>query len=198
MPKAHPVGWGLWNRARYPAEPVEDDGSAPSVVGADGGDVVVDSPDVPPEVSLEVPSDAVVPPSGVAVPDGVDEAECPFVAETVAEGEEVSVGGGAEVVAPVGDAVGEGLGPGAVPVVGPGLVAGHGWGALGSSWTPEWGHRKRPRQSPAAATTPPAARWAARTRRRACTPARSRSRCLGSNATGSRSPCINCVNCRSK
>lgn len=150
------------------------------------------------EVFVGVPLDEVVPESGVAVPDGVDEAECPFVAETVAEGEEVLTGGGAEAVAPVGVAVGEGLGPGVVPVVGPGLVAGRGWGALGSSWTPEWGHRKRPRQSPAAARTPPAARRAARTRRRARTPARSRSRCRGSNAVGSRSPCINRVNCRSK
>lgn len=182
---------------RYPAEPAEFEGSAPSVMGADGGVVVaVESPDAPSD-------DEVEPESGVVVPDGVDEAGGPPVSEAVDEGSPVLPGGGgAEDVAPVAGALGVGLDHGVVPVPvpvpAPGLVAGHGRGAPGSPRTPAWGHRKRPRQRPAAARTPPAARRAARTRRRARTPARSRSRCRGSNAVGSRSPCINRVSCRSK
>ncbi|MEU9453407.1 hypothetical protein [Streptomyces sp. NPDC048277] len=192
---------------RYPAEPVDadawPDGSAVSVEGADGGDVVAVVPsDVLPAVLPDEPFDVppVVPAPGVAVEDGgaEEESERPLVAVSVAGGPEVPADGGAEVAAAEGGTVEEGLGPAVVLVLGPGLVAGHGCGALGSSRVPEWGHRRRPRPSPATARTPPAACCAALTRRRTCTPARSRSRCLGSNAVVSRSSCINCVNCRSK
>ncbi|MGY4981932.1 hypothetical protein ACWCYL_33140 [Streptomyces sp. 900105755] len=193
MPKTHPVGDG---DGRPAADYEPFDGSGLSVTGADGGDVVVELRD---ESAVAFP---VVPASGVelAVADeaevGVDEGVPPLVGDGVSSGAVVFSGGGAEVAAPEAGALGVRLGVGTGPVAG--LVAGQGCGALGSSRTSEWGHRNRHRPNPAAVRTAPAARWAARTRRRACTPARSRSRCRGSKAAGSRSSCIHCVNCRSK
>ncbi|MER6025374.1 hypothetical protein [Streptomyces sp. NPDC001851] len=108
-------------------------------------------------------------------------------------GEEGGPLGGSDVLGDVlGEVVGEALGTGV------GLVAGRGCGALGRSSVWPCGHRNRPRPSPATASTEPAARRAARTRRRARTPACSRLRCAVPKGAGSWALCMSRVSCRSK
>ena len=150
------------------------DGSAGWLAGAEAGAVVA----VPCEVAVAVadgggpPVESELPPVTGALE--VEEVES-GVGESVVVGVDVGVDGG-----PLGgsDELGDVLG--AVVGRGVGLIAGRGRGAVGRSSVWPCGHRNRPRPSPAAASTAPAARRAARTRRRARTPAYSASRCRGS------------------
>ena len=84
---------------------------------------------------------------------------------------------GVELAVALGDVSGVrvGLAVGSV-----GLMAGRGSGACGRSSTRSWGSRKKPRPIPATAKAEPTAFCAARTRRLARTPERSRVWCRGS------------------
>ncbi|MFI6359208.1 hypothetical protein ACIBJF_42990 [Streptomyces sp. NPDC050743] len=150
------------------------DGSAGSLAGAEAGVVVA----APPEVAVAV-ADGKGPPVVAELPvvtgaSEVEEVES-GVGESVAVGVDVGVDGG-----PLGGSEELGDVLGAVVGSGVGLIAGRGRGAVGRSSVWPCGHSNRPRPSPATASTAPAARRAARTRRRARTPAYSACRCRGS------------------
>ncbi|MGW4888970.1 hypothetical protein [Streptomyces murinus] len=115
-------------------------------------------------------------------------------------GEESGVDEGGRVADVLGDVLGGALGAvlGGADGEGAGLVLGRGPGAPGSTWVCWCGHRNSPRPSPAITAAEPAARYAVRTLRRVRTPARSRSRCRGSNGAGSSVPCISRVSRCSK
>ncbi|MFE4799767.1 hypothetical protein ACFRFL_33155 [Streptomyces sp. NPDC056708] len=81
---------------------------------------------------------------------------------------------------------------------GDGLVVGCGPGWLGSTRGAWPGSRSSPTLSPTTARTEPTALCAARLRQRTRTPARRRSRCLGSNGAGASVSRIICASCRSK
>lgn len=133
-----------------------------------------------------------------ALPDGVPEVavELPVAAGGVA-GSVISGSAGAVEVAEEEGALGDttGVVPGAEGV---GLVAGCGRGLLGSTRSGASGRRSSPTASPATARAEPAARCAARVRRRAEMPAWRLSRCLGSKDAGSWVSRIICASRRSK
>jgi hypothetical protein len=136
----------------------------------------------------------------VAVPSDVDgEAGSDSVAEpSVATGGVVVALRSAVLGAMVdggvlGDAPGVSAGAG-----GEGFVAGWGRIWLGSTRVGPPGNSDSPTAIPATARTEPTARCAARVRRRERTPARRRSRCVGSKGAGSSVSRINCASCCSK
>jgi len=174
-----------YGAARYPepAEPVADartvDGVPDGVAGAVGVPVSLGSA-VPVGGGAEVVVSEV--PVEVGVVAGADGIPAVPVALSVA----VAVAlGGADV--PVGLGLGD-----------TGLVAGRGCGACGLFSPGSWGSRKKPMPSPATARTEPAAFCAMRIRRRACTPARSRTRSSASKGVYSWVSRIIRVNSRSK
>lgn len=144
------------------------------VGGVENGGVVTALPNGVPEVAVELP----------VVAGGVT--------GLVTSGSVVAVEV-AEEEGALGDT--SGVGPGAE---GDGLVAGCGRGPLGSTRSEAWGRRSSPTAIPATARAEPAARCAARVRRRAETPAWRRSRCFGSKDAGSWVSRINCASRRSK